>query len=226
MARTQVLDELLTHEFHIIDIDIQPPFNPPILLWPTAGFSSVSAPELTIETDTITEGTSDYTYPILKRASTSPLILSKGVSMYNSDFWRWIIGGLSGHNDQELSLSLTGMPLAPARRRNLLLIHSSGLSVKGLIKVMQNGSIREKIFGSLLMPAAGITAVASAAVSLLSEGELDLNMLGIPGRAYMLFDCLPVRYKTGTDFDATETAVSIEELELAYTRFEVFGAFG
>jgi hypothetical protein len=51
-------------------------------------------------------------------------------------------------------------------------------------------------------------------------------MLAVPGRAYMLFDCLPIRYKSAGDFDANTVAVSVEELELTYTRFELMGAFG
>lgn len=229
MARTQVLDELLSHEFHLIDVDIQSPFLQQAVLWPTAAFSTISAPEITIETDAIAEGTSEYTYTVLKRATASPMVLAKGVSMYNSDFWRWILGGLSGYNDSEgasIGIPVLGeMPLSPGRRRNLLLIQSSGISFKGLLAAIRNGSVREKILGATLMPAAAVTAAASATASLLSSGEADLNLLGVPGRSYMLFDCLPVRYKAAGDFDANSSLVSVEELEISYTRFEVFGAF-
>lgn len=34
----------------------------------------------------------------------------------------------------------------------------------------------------------------------------------IPGRAWMLYDCLPIRYKAGTDFDATSSDVNLVEL--------------
>ena len=30
----------------------------------------------------------------------------------------------------------------------------------------------------------------------------------------MLYNCLPIRYKAGSDFDATSSAVSIQELEI------------
>jgi phage tail-like protein len=36
----------------------------------------------------------------------------------------------------------------------------------------------------------------------------------LPGRAWVLHDCLPVRYKPGDDFDATSGAVSIQELDV------------
>ena len=226
MPRSQINDELLVHEFHLIDVDIKPPFNPPFVLWPAAGFTTISPPEVTVESDRITEGTSDYTYPVLKKGSVSPITLTKGVSMFNTDFWRWITGALSGKNESAVGLSASLGFIPPARRRNLMLLQSSGLSFEGISKIMQNGSTKDQINAALLMPAAGLTAGVSGAASFLSGGDADINMLSVPGRAYMLFGCLPARYKVGSDFDANTTAVSIEELDLEYTRFEVLGTIG
>jgi phage tail-like protein len=225
-ARTQLDDSLLSYEFHLIDVDMRPPFNPPFVLWPAAGFDTITAPEMTVETEDISEGTSDYTYKVLKRASVSDLTLTKGVSMFNTDFWRWITGGLSGKNETSFGLTANIAPVPPARRRNLMLLQSSGLSVDGIVSILENGTIMEKINAATLLPAAAVTGAVSGAVSLLSQGVFDLNMLAVPGRAYMLFDCMPIRYKVGTDFNASEAAVSVEELDLAYTRFEVMGSFG
>ena len=116
MARTQLDDDLLTHEFHLIDVDIKPPFNPPFVLWPAAGFSSVTSPEVDIQTEAIEEGTSDYTYRVLKNASSGNITMAKGVSMFNSDFWRWVVGALMGKREESIGLSLTGVPISPARR--------------------------------------------------------------------------------------------------------------
>lgn len=38
--------------------------------------------------------------------------------------------------------------------------------------------------------------------------------LRTPGRGWILYDCLPTRYKAGSDFDATSSEVSIQELEV------------
>lgn len=37
----------------------------------------------------------------------------------------------------------------------------------------------------------------------------------LPGRAWLLWDAIPVRYKPGSDFDATSGEVSIMEIDLA-----------
>lgn len=36
----------------------------------------------------------------------------------------------------------------------------------------------------------------------------------VPGRVWMLYNCVPTRYKAGSDFDATSSDVSIQELEV------------
>lgn len=223
MARSPLDDELLTHQFHILDIDVKPPFNPPFALWPAAGFSSISAPSVSVEMGRIVEGTSDYTYPVASgKASVDPITLSKGVLMFNTDFWKWISGAISGKNDSTFGLTSTLSVIPSARRRNLLLMQSSGLSFEGVAEILANGSIRDKIKAAALSPIAGITAGISGAASFASQGVADLNMLAVPGRAYMLFDCMPKSYKAGSDFDANSFAISVESLEIEYSRFDLF----
>lgn len=41
----------------------------------------------------------------------------------------------------------------------------------------------------------------------------------IPGRVWVLRDCIPVRYKAGTDFEATSGEVSIMELDIKPRKF-------
>jgi len=224
MSRSPLDDELLSHEFHILDVGFRPPFNPPFALWPAAGFSSISSPSVSLEMDRTVEGTSDYTYPVASgKATVDPITLSKGVLMFNTDFWKWVSGSIAGKSDSTLGLTSTLSIIPAARRRNLLLMQSSGLSFDGISEIIRTGSIKSRMRASALAPVAGIAAGLSAASSFVSQGVADLNMLSVPGRAYMLFDCMPKSYKTGTDFDANSLAVSIETLEIEYTRFELFG---
>lgn len=58
----------------------------------------------------------------------------------------------------------------------------------------------------------------------LGSGTGDVGGLGgvidfsprVPGRAWFLMQCLPTRYKTASDFDALDSAVSIQELDFVY----------
>lgn len=42
----------------------------------------------------------------------------------------------------------------------------------------------------------------------------------VPARAFLLHKCIPVRYKTGSDFDASSSEISIQELDLDVERVE------
>jgi len=76
--------------------------------------------------------------------------------------------------------------------KNLLAVHNSNIGLVG-----DTGQI-----GGVLSPV----------------GEI----LRVPGRVWMLWNCLPSRYKAGGDFDATSGAVSIMELEFTPDAVEEF----
>lgn len=83
-------------------------------------------------------------------------------------------------------------------RRNLLLIQFTDVAAIG-----GNGS------GS----------IDSLIGSFLPLGDI---LARIPGRAWMLRDCIPVSYKAGTDMDALSAQVSIAELSIQPTEVEEF----
>jgi phage tail-like protein len=230
MARTQLNDYLLTHQFHLLDVDFSMAV-PPWVLWPAAGFSAITMPELSIETEEIREGTSDFVYKVLKQGTTNTITLSKGASAFNSDFWRWTMACLSGRPTKESfgeflaelgkSAAFLGSTGAPGKRRNMALMHLSGISPKGVALAAAQGGPLDKIKAAAVAPALGVTAAVDV-VKNATRGLVDFGISSIPAKVFMLFDCLPVRYKPGSDFDAATSAVSVEELEIAYTRFEEF----
>jgi len=232
MSRSIFSDELRVHQFHLIDVD--PSFSfPPFVLVPNVGFSSITIPEISIETEEIQEGTSDFVHHVLKKASTNTITLSRGSTPFNSDFWRWTMAcvkgtsasgkeSVAGFLTQASTLGLFGDIKIPGKRRNMILLHLTGLSAEGLLEAMDSARGLDMARGLALLPYAGLSE-ASGLQSSLTQGLLDLGITSIPGKAYMLFGCLPTRYKPGSDFDADTTAVSIEELDLAYSHFEQFG---
>jgi phage tail-like protein len=218
MARNVLVDYLLSHEFHLIDID--PTIGvPPWVFTPTFGFSAISTPEISIEEKTITEGTSDYVRSALGKATVSGITLSRGVTMLDSDFWRWTQACLHGNKPEGLGLSslVPGKaPPIPGKRRNFLLLHLTGLSSSGFEKAASSGinnvpRAAESLFKGIASAAGG-----------LSEAIGFLGITSVPAKAYVLLDCLPVRYKPGSDFDASTSQVSIQELEIKPELFEEF----
>lgn len=229
-------DELRVHEFHLLDVDWN--FGiPPFVLFPSVGFTSITMPEMTIETEDIREGTDNFVHKVLTKATTNTITLTKGVTPFNSDFWRWTVACLKGTPtdpsanllnylaDLGKMLLYQGAPDVPGKRRNMLLLHGTGISPEGLFQSMANGSPSDVIKGAGLLPATAVAATAEG-LSTLTQGMIDVGITSIPGKVYVLFDCLPTRYKPGSDFEANTTAVSIEELDLTYHHFEEFALTG
>jgi phage tail-like protein len=229
-------DDLRVHEFHLLDVDWN--FGiPPFVLFPSVGFTSITMPEMTVETESIREGTDNFMHHVLTKASTNTITLTKGVTPFNSDFWRWTVACLKGTPTDPSANLLSyladlgkmvlfqGAPDIPGKRRNLILLHATGISPAGLVQSMESGKPDDLFKGAGLFPAAGVTAIAEG-LSTLTQGMIDVGITSIPGKVYMLFDCMPTRYKPGSDFDANTTAVSIEELDIAYHHFEEFSLTG
>lgn len=157
------------------------------VLDPSLAFSSASAPEITAEERPIKAGNWEYPRRHIKSASVSPITLSRGTRFYDSDFYNWIINAISGKD-----------PV----RRSLCMIHFLGLRSgdRGAGQVIVGAGV-----GAI---GGGLAGAAGGAII----GGFIANR--IPARAWMLHDCIPLRYKAGTDFDASTGAVSIQELDV------------
>jgi phage tail-like protein len=192
------------------------------------GFTAITSPELSIATEDITEGSSDYIHHVLGKASTNAITLQRAESAFNSDFWRWIVACLKGNHPlsalDALKAIVPGggaLPI-PGKRRNLMLMHMSGVSLAGAIEAAAKGTGKDRL---MALAAIGAGSVAGI-VGTLTGGLMDLGITSIPAKTFMLFGCLPTRYKPGGDFDASSTTVSIEELDLSYHHFEEFSLMG
>ncbi len=148
---------------------------------PLAGFNSITTPEIEQEFEEIREGNSKYIkYFPLNKVSISPIIIIRGVSVFESAFYRWIKKGITFDDP----------------RRHLLLVHYTNINFLGAFGVGQ----RE-------IPFVGV-------------GVEQITTL--PGKAWLLYDCLPKRYKAATDFDATSSDISLTEIEIQPERIEEF----
>lgn len=235
MARPIFNDKLSTCQFHLLDVDPSLSF-PPWVLLPSAGFSAISSPEMTLSTEEIKEGTDPFPHHVITGGTVNSITLAKGVSSFNSDFWRWITGCLMGEGkfdgnvlDFLKKTAKLKAPPIPGKRRNLMLMHLTGISLGGLTAAMKEASgVINKIKGGLLMATGGAVAgldVAGRAGDMIghsTEGLIDIGISSVPGKVYMLLDALPVRYKPGSDFEADSSDVSIEELDIQFHRFEEF----
>ena len=176
-------------------MDVSPgPIPPFVVFTPTFGFSACSSPEMSLETEDHNQGNWYFPRPTVRRALVSPITLSRGARFFDADFYRWIRDALVGRNKP---------------RRNLLLLHYLGYT-SGALEALTEG---ERL---------GITPVSGDALSALGIGPTPDGPQRIPGRAWMLYDCIPTRYKAASDFDARSSEVSVMELEVKPTYFEEY----
>lgn len=124
MPRHPLFDFLQNHRFLLYDITWEPTV-PPWALSPLAGFASVSAPSMTIETEDISEGNAFFPYHAISSGTIGQVTLTKGVSFMEKDFWNWIVAVLKG-DAQSLWGGISGS------RRNLLLIQLTSINAAGL----------------------------------------------------------------------------------------------
>jgi len=224
MARSNLLDPLRDNNFWLYDvapIDFAPALP---LFTPLSGFSAVSSPEITVETQQINEGNWPFTKTVVKGGSVGSITLSRGVTWFNSDFWRWTVAALAG------TTGLSGLQIAGiSYRRTLLLVHffrntpaqnaaqqiamAAGLTT-GLSTVTGFAVGAEAGLGTGV--GAGVASAAQLASLQVAGGLFSPQTVGIkiPARAFLLKNCVPLRYKTGSDFDATSGQVSIQEMDI------------
>ncbi len=218
MARSNITDYLRDYPFWLFDVPTMETAALPIFT-PLSGFSSISAPEMTFETEAVTEGNWFFKHHVIKRAEVNSITLSRGVTLGNADFYTWAMNALTSTQAASLNLaSLFGSgPISP--RRQLVLVHFFSHLPIPLDQTAVGGAAAAAL-GNL----AG-SAGAMSAAALLGGGGFNFA-LRIPARAYVLTGCIPTRYKAGSDFDATSGAVSISELDVSYEFFEQFSLLG
>lgn len=174
---SRIFDKLTNYRFHLMDVS----FTTPVILNLSYGFKSITAPGINLEMKEIVQGNQEYKRSVMLKATAEDITLEKGVSIFNSDFYDWVVQVVRGTPDQ---------------RRNLLLIQFSDTS-------MANGRVNLNL--------------GAGPISVINFNDLVGR---VPGRAWMLKDCLPVAYKAGSDFDALGNEISLESLTIRPYYFE------
>jgi len=239
MARLAVADHLQNYTFWLFDLGPIAALALPLFL-PALGFSSISAPEMTIETKEITECNWHWKRKVLGKGSASSITLERGVQFFDADFYRWIQSGLHG------TPTLHGIGLAsafgaiggaigsnltgafevggPTYRRLLLLVQFfPRLGMNATSSAVGNGAISAGIITAIGAGAAGFTDLGTSsqvAGGIRNAAANTGAFLGgafaarLPARAFLLSGCIPTRYKPSGDFDAMSSDVSVAELEI------------
>lgn len=229
MARSRLFDVLQSHLFWAFDATSQgvPVFNP------LFGFAKVSAPQITAEVEQFKDGTYVYNRYVVKGGSIGPVIFERAASMFDADFYDWIMFTLHGNKDFEDGGTLGKIAndlLGGGRttpRRNLLIVQFTNINIANLSGDAATEALKIAgmvAIGSItgILSGGGIAGAAvGAAAAAVGIGPFQFATR-IPARAWLLHGCLPIRYKAGADFDASTASISLQELEVQPEMIEEF----
>jgi len=237
MARSNLTDYLQNYPFWLMDVAPIEPLALP-LFTPLLGFSAITAPEITVEIQDVVEANWFFKRKVVKGAEASPMTLMRASKWYDGDFYKWMMAALMGDTGGRGG-ALGAFAIGGATpRRDLLLVHF--LSRSPLAPGLDSAAVATAGVLALQGTATALTATANQVTNLGSAG-LSAAALGaaaaigtsigfsatgkplgpfefaprIPAKAWMLYGCVPSRYKSAGDFDATDGAISIQELEIA-----------
>lgn len=231
MARTTLTDVMQTHAFWLFDVAPIDPLALPIFT-PLIGFSAITTPEVTITPYDVNEANWYYTKQVLQRADTSAITLSRASRWIDADFYKWTMAALTGDTggnplssaSSAVPRPLSGTPTGAIRlggitpRRNLLLIHFLAHS-----PLPPAATAAAAALGLLSSAPAGLSGAIQGALGVASvTGNLGPFQFAprLPGKAWMLYGCVPTRYKAGGDFDANSAEVSIQEMDVSVEYFD------
>lgn len=196
MARDRLSDLMQTYSFWLFDAGVLGGNILFPVLDPSLAFSAITAPEITVELKDIQPGNWEYKRRVVKTADAAPITLSRGVRFYDSDFYNWITRAITGDDPS---------------RRTLFLMHFLGLRSGGTAQIVAGAALGAVSGIAGGGGVGGVGALTGAAGGAIVGSFIDDR---IPGRCWTLHDCVPTRYKAGSDFDATSGAVSVAELEV------------
>ena len=199
MGKIRTFDYFNNFRFHLLDVSFT---LPPVFTF-AFGFKYVSAPEIQIETRDFKEGAHEYRKSVIKEATVSEIELHQGARLGNSDFYDWVKRCIDGNS---------GVKGANSVRRNFMLIQY--MDVHSAVVATAANAVLGAAAGASTggLAGAGIGAVSSGS-SLAFQSFTDV-VQRVPGRAWMLMNCLPTRYKAATDFDALGSEISLMELTI------------
>lgn len=192
---------------------------------PLFGFSSISAPSISLETEEVKDGTFQFPRHLAKGASVGSVSFERAASPFDSDFYDWITHAIYGSkvssSGGSLSHAITNALGAKSGleswRRKIVIIQFTGINVAPDLSP-------DSITGRAAVAAgvaalAGLGALVGGGVGL--AANIGIGALGpfslspkLPARGWVLHGCVPINYRAASDFDARSGNISLMSLEV------------
>ena len=193
---------------------------------PLFGFSSITAPTITLETEEVKDGTFQFPRQLAKGATVGTVSFERAASPFDSDFYDWIThaiyGSKVGQSGGSLSHAIAGALGAKTGleswRRKLLIMQFTGINM-GLAASLGVAAV---LAGIGIAGAGGFSGVGlGATVGLGVVGPFGFSPK-LPARGWVLHGCVPVNYRAASDFDARSGNISLMNLEVQPEYVEEF----
>lgn len=196
MARSVINDLLQNHRFWLFDAIPSATLPFFVLGSPVYAFSSITMPEYTFDTRKIKQANSMFKRSVYEGGELGEITLSRGCRIYDDSFYAWVKSTIDGTDTIE---------------RTLMLVQYTGAG-----SAIEKNQTISNVFKTF-------EAVQNPWRAFAQNVDMDKGYaLNVPGRAWLLYGCIPTRYKAASDFDATDGGISIMELDIQPFAFVEF----
>ena len=188
---------------------------------PLFGFSAISAPSITVETEEVKDGTFQYPRHLVKGATVSTVLFERAASAFDSDFYDWITHAIYGSKVSSSGGSLShAITSALGRktgletwRRRLLIVQFTNISLSlgSAPSLAASAGIAAVLAGVGASFGGGVGIGASIGLGAMGPFEFSPKL---PARGWLLHGCVPINYRAASDFDARSGNISLMELEV------------
>jgi hypothetical protein len=251
LARLRLRDFYQNYRYHLIDVTVTrsggiardaalssltgitkvapESAGPFTVLQPQIAFSSISHPQIDVETDEIRGGTNPFPVHFASGGKISEITLERGVHLGDQDFHDWVKLAIYGRGIYRRDLLLVQFfsePIIPGDRSLAKL--GSAMSTMTLLSTADRAGGGVEQLAQGILSASGAAVVGAAAVGVGGEvvGAISDVQAAISGRAWRLLGCIPTGYESGKGLEGTSSDITIASITIQPEFVEEFSLNG
>jgi phage tail-like protein len=230
VARSRLFDVLQDSYFWAFDTSREAAIP---VFTPLFGFSRISSPSISADVETFKDGTYLYPRHVIKGAEVGSVTFERAATMFDADFYDWMTFAIHGNKDFESggTLGKISNALSAASpstyRRTIVIVQFNRINLGKMsdndplvrVGLGVGGALVGGLLGNIVggeSGTVGVGTVSGAAFGAMAAAGLGPFQFAsrLPGRAWVLHDCIPINYRAASDFDASSGQVSFQEIEV------------
>lgn len=183
---------------------------------------------MSADVETFKDGTYLYPRHVIKGAEVGSVTFERAASMFDADFYDWMTFAIHGNKEFEGggTLGKIASALSAASpstyRRTIVVVQFNRINLSALAGGVSDDPLIAAavatggaFLGALATGTSGGVQTAATFSTMMAVGIGPFQFANrLPGRAWVLHDCIPINYRPASDFDASSGQVSFQELEV------------